>query len=148
LNAGGGIYGLPYRDYIAANGFPNTFFSWGGEDDAFGKRLIQINASKFDRVKHGHILHIDIHRKSHKSKMEYLRQNKIRSMMVHENLAADAEKWRDNGYQNLKINIVTDERINGTCIYRVAFNLDETYLAETIEHNEKIYKELGGANAL
>ena len=35
----GGVLGVRARDFEAANGFPTAFFGWGGEDDAFRKRL-------------------------------------------------------------------------------------------------------------
>jgi N-terminal region of glycosyl transferase group 7/N-terminal domain of galactosyltransferase len=35
----GGVLGMTARNFEAANGFPSIFFGWGGEDDAFRKRL-------------------------------------------------------------------------------------------------------------
>lgn len=35
----GGVLKVGVADYTAANGFPNTFWGWGGEDDAFAHRL-------------------------------------------------------------------------------------------------------------
>lgn len=35
----GGVLGMRARDFEAANGFPTVFFGWGGEDNAFRKRL-------------------------------------------------------------------------------------------------------------
>ena len=35
----GGITRIPYRSLVRANGFPNNFWGWGGEDDALGWRL-------------------------------------------------------------------------------------------------------------
>jgi hypothetical protein len=142
LSAGGGIFGLPFQDYIKANGYPNDLWDWGGEDDAFSKRLDNINSKKFTRVKNGHIKHIDIQRESHQSKMEYLRKNKIRSMMVHENLNKDNKNWKNNGIKQLKLNV--KEFTKNNCIYHIKCKLDESGLKESIEHNEKVYKELYG----
>jgi hypothetical protein len=140
LSAGGGIFGLPFKLYIDANGYPNDLWNWGGEDDAFSKRLDKIHLNKFSRVRKGHIKHIDIQRKSHQSKMEYLRKNKIRSMMVHENLEKDNINWMNNGFKQLKIN-PKEVKTKG-CIHHIKFELDNIGLIESIEHNEKIYKEL------
>ena len=142
LSAGGGIFGLPFQDYIKANGYPNDLWNWGGEDDAFSKRLDNINSKKFTRVKNGHIKHIDIQRESHQSKMEYLRKNKIRSMTVHENLNKDNKNWKNNGINQLKLNV--KEFTKNNCIYHIKCELDESGLKESIEHNEKVYKELYG----
>jgi hypothetical protein len=35
----GGVLGMTAKGFEAANGFPTIFFGWGGEDDAFRKRL-------------------------------------------------------------------------------------------------------------
>jgi hypothetical protein len=37
----GGVIGLKKNDYEKINGFPNDFFGWGGEDDAFYNRLVK-----------------------------------------------------------------------------------------------------------
>ena len=34
----GGVTALRTEHMRLANGFPNSFFGWGGEDDAFGER--------------------------------------------------------------------------------------------------------------
>ena len=148
LSAGGGIFGISYIDFIAANGYPNGFFTWGGEDDAFGKRLEAVNRSNFIRVHKGHITHIDSQRQSHKSKLEYLRKNKIRSMMVHENLAEDKLNWKSDGYNNIQYKPVDIFEVEGICVYIIKFNLDEKNLEKTIAHNNQVYKELSGGGTI
>jgi hypothetical protein len=144
INAGGAIFGLSYSDYVEANGYPNTFWSWGGEDDAFGKRLKLIKKDTYSRVKKGNITSTDIQRKkSHQSKMEYLRKNKIRSMMVHENLAEDNKSWQTNGYNNVSAEVAEIQRYDKICGYHVKFRLNQAMLQETIDHNTKVYQELG-----
>ena len=148
LSAGGGIFGISYADFISANGYPNRFFTWGGEDDAFGKRLKMIKLNNFIRVRKGHITHIDKQRKSHTSKLEYLRKNKIRSMMVYENLEEDQKNWKIDGYNNVQAQDIETTEVAGICAYIVKFNLDETYLAQTITHNEQVYKELSAGGKI
>jgi hypothetical protein len=142
LGPGGGIFGLPYSDFVEANGYPNDFWTWGAEDDAFSKRLNQIGKDKFSRVRNGHIKHIDVQRQSHQTKMDYLRKNKIRSMMAYENMAQDAINWQQNGYNQVPIDVAEVIEINPQ-IHHIKLILDETNLAESIAHNERIYKELG-----
>jgi hypothetical protein len=35
----GGILSVSSADFVTANGFPNNFWGWGGEDDAFRNRI-------------------------------------------------------------------------------------------------------------
>jgi hypothetical protein len=36
----GGVVSITVEDFVRANGFPNQFWGWGGEDDAFRDRLL------------------------------------------------------------------------------------------------------------
>lgn len=162
LDAGGGIFGLPYHTFKDCNGYPNRFWTWGGEDNAFSRRLNWVLAHKqfsFRRVRKGHIYHIDVQRQSHQSKMHYLHKNQIRSMMVRENFERDRNEWKKDGYSQVSAvsscetssNITSD--IPKLCqvaeyIYHVQFKLTEDGLAEFISHNNRVYKELGGGENL
>ena len=155
LSAGGGIFGLPYSTFKECNGYPNRFWAWGGEDDAFGKRLMAANhhSFKFKRVRKGHIFHIDVQRQSHHTKMDYLRKNQIRSMMVHENLSRDGGEWKSDGYTQVAAIPICKSSASNVCqiaehIYHVQYKLTEDGLADFIAHNERVYKELGGGKSL
>jgi hypothetical protein len=155
LSAGGGIFGLPYSTFKECNGYPNRFWAWGGEDDAFGKRLMAANhhSFKFKRVRKGHIFHIDVQRQSHHTKMDYLRKNQIRSMMVHENLSRDGGEWKSDGYTQVAAIPICKSSASNACqiaehIYHVQYKLTEDGLADFIAHNERVYKELGGGKSL
>ncbi len=137
LGAGGGIFGIPYNDFKKINGYPNTFWGWGGEDNAFDRRM-KTNGLQYKRVTVGAIHHIDVHRaKSPTTKMDFLRKNKVRSMMVHENLASDSKLWKNNGYANVKAQVI-EESTSGP-IHHVKFALNEDKLKQTIEHNKNVY---------
>ncbi len=70
-------------------------------------------------------------------------------MMVHENLADDQKNWQNDGYNNVRATVVDAQQNENTiCTYRVQFNLDETNFAETIAHNDQVYKDLGGGKTL
>jgi hypothetical protein len=45
----GAILHLSMKDFENANGFPNNFYGWGGEDDVLGDRLLKKGISKFYR---------------------------------------------------------------------------------------------------
>lgn len=140
IGAGGGIFGTSYTIYKNANGYPNNMWLWGGEDNAFAKRLKYIGINKFSRAKYGNITHIDIQRTSNASKMDYLKKNKIRSMNVYEILEEDIKTWKNNGLNNVN-SVVIDEHNKGH-IYHIKLALDEIGLKEAIIHNEKIYRDL------
>lgn len=39
----GGVVGVPFNIFEKMNGYPNNFFGWGGEDDAFYNRIAMLN---------------------------------------------------------------------------------------------------------
>lgn len=41
----GGALAVPCRLFWSVGGMPNSFFGWGGEDDAFRDRLVRVGAS-------------------------------------------------------------------------------------------------------
>jgi hypothetical protein len=43
----GGVAGMSERDFKRVNGFPNDFFGWGGEDNAFRVRCAQARIAVF-----------------------------------------------------------------------------------------------------
>lgn len=137
---GGAIYAIPFREFVKINGYPNTFWGWGGEDNALSNRMKKYKLTSIG-VKNGTYTSTDVQRTTHASKMDYLRKNKIRSMMVHENLAIDANNWKLNGYSNLNIDVCNVITI-GKQITQVQFQLSEDNLQNTINHNEQIYREI------
>jgi hypothetical protein len=147
IPAGGGIYGLPFDDFVAVNGYSNTFWGWGGEDNSFHKRLKINNKLPYTRVQTGNIKYIDLQRTTDADKMEYLQKNKIQNMMALQNMRTDLTTWRTNGYNNAPLNIVSAELIsehnttNTLCMHHIKFDLDDTNLQNTIAHNKKAYAE-------
>jgi hypothetical protein len=146
LDAGGGIFGISFADYIKINGYPNNFWNWGGEDNAFNNRLMANNI-KWHHINSGKVKHTDLQRKSHKSKMNYLRENKLRSMMTSENIRADLNGWKRNGISQTSSRLIESQTAGNT--HHVLFRLSEKNLKETLKHNEKVYKEIrsGGGDS-
>ena len=52
----GGVYGSTKNDFEKVNGFPNDFFGWGGEDDAFLNRCVKENIKIYRPTKGSYIL--------------------------------------------------------------------------------------------
>jgi len=52
----GGVFGSTKIDFEKVNGFPNDFFGWGGEDDAFYNRYAKENIKIYRPTKGSYIL--------------------------------------------------------------------------------------------
>ncbi len=93
----GGVIGLKGSDFERINGFPNTFFGWGGEDDALYNRIVKNNIKVYRPSKGRYIL--PDHAKPTNSE---LNEKKYRLILN------DLKNYRNDGLQqllNLFINI-------------------------------------------
>ena len=52
----GGVIGFTKNDFEKINGFPNTFFGWGGEDDALFNRCAKYDIQIYRPIKGSYIL--------------------------------------------------------------------------------------------
>ena len=52
----GGVIGFSKKDFEKINGFPNTFFGWGGEDDALYNRCVKYDIKVYRPKKGSYIL--------------------------------------------------------------------------------------------
>ena len=84
----GGVIGLSAEDFLKINGFPNNFFGWGGEDDAFYNRITNNNISVY-RPKRGEY-QLPIHNNS-----------KHNSFKKKSNILFDLKEWRTNGVKQI-----------------------------------------------
>jgi hypothetical protein len=82
----GGVIAFGADDYARVNGFPNAFFGWGGEDDALYNRLLAAEIPIW-RPRVGKYVLVD-----HDGPASH-----EKNMVKHENKAADAAGWRDDG---------------------------------------------------
>ena len=143
LFAGSAIYLTKPDIFINANGYPNNYWGWGGEDNALDKRL-KNNRVKLQHNTKGEFTSTDKQRANNKEKLKYLKKEKVRNMMVYELQDTDKKQWRNNGYgqlNNLNYQILEEVVIDKgdyTKIH-IKLKLDETDLELTIRHNEKIY---------
>ena len=94
----GGINVYSAKQYKKLNGFPNTFWGWGGEDDALYER-ITANNMLIVRPNKGKIKELE-HKSFHKQK-EYTNTKKW------ENRVHDVKHWKKNGLSNLEYNVTS-----------------------------------------
>lgn len=139
----GGVYTVNSALYEAANGMPNNFWGWGGEDNAYAQRLKHFNiVSDYSTV--GTFSSIDNKRESHAQKMEYIKKKKIRNMAVWEQIKEDQKIWRREGLSNCKAkldktNIVKEGNIE---IVRLYWKLDDSTMEERVSQSHAIYDEI------
>lgn len=86
----GGVEGFTEEDYKTINGFPNTFFGWGGEDDALYNRLAAENITIYRPTKGKYIL----------ADHEQAKGNE-KNQLKYENVLEDLNHYKENGVQQL-----------------------------------------------
>ena len=92
----GGVVSVNSDQFEKCNGYPNNFWGWGGEDNAFLHRLrennIKVNKSKSP------VIDIEEHTEELKEDKKILEpQDKLRKQKIKE----DETKWENNGISNV-----------------------------------------------
>ena len=85
----GGIIGLNKDNFLKINGFPNNFFGWGGEDDAFYNRLAT-NRIRVYRPSQGHYILPEHNAPQNRDNLK--KKN---------NILNDLKNWRKNGIKQI-----------------------------------------------
>lgn len=107
----GGIVSVSKQMLLDSNGFPNNFWGWGGEDDAFYNRLSNLSKLLYTPID-GTITELK-HTQAEISKKDNLTKKKL--------ILEDLKNWKENGLKNLKFKILeqhnyTDNIIKTTVI--------------------------------
>lgn len=106
----GGIVSFSARDMVAINGFPNTFWGWGGEDDEMQKRC-EAAQIKWEGVPQGTIT--DLEQMSLQEKLGFLKQHKKWKCFVKWEALNEHEKtWRTNGLQDLDYDVLQEQNLD------------------------------------
>ena len=106
----GGIVSFSESDMKRINGYPNTFWGWGGEDDEMQKRLETLNI-QWDAPSEGTI--VDLEDMDLPTKLGFLKQNKEWKCMVKWEALDEHEKtWKRNGLSDLSYNILKSSRLD------------------------------------
>ena len=94
----GGVASFSKEDFEKANGYPNSFWGWGGEDECLNRRLkdVKIKVEPTDAPV------IDLEELTIKEKMSTLKEQKAKSDQYYEQRDADKKTWQNNGLSNLE----------------------------------------------
>jgi len=120
----GGINSFNKEDFETINGFPNTFYGWGGEDDAIFNRLAindipiikpRIFDSKSSKEPEGfdRELIIDLHPEQVKIKNLKDELNKRCKILK------DLENWKYDGLNSLKYNILSSKNFKNKNVIKI-----------------------------
>jgi len=100
----GGIVSFSESDMRRINGFPNTFWGWGGEDDEMQKRCEKLHI-QWEYPPKGTIT--DLEEMTLKEKLSFLKQNKSWKCMVKwEALDEHERTWKTNGLADLSYQVL------------------------------------------
>ena len=116
----GGIVSFLAKDFQQVNGFPNSFWGWGGEDDALRERCLQ-NGFRIEKVKEGKIYDMETDPDGKAMdlghKLAVLKANPDwKCSDKWEQRAFDLDNWMINGLQQIDtmcqlISMETDESV-------------------------------------
>lgn len=100
----GGVVSFSSSDFKRINGYPNTFWGWGGEDDELQKRCEKLGIP-WDYPRQGTL--IDLEEMTLEEKLSFLKQNKEWKCMVKwEALEEHEATWRTNGLADLHYKVL------------------------------------------
>ena len=99
----GGILSVSIVDFEKANGHPNDFWGWGGEDDALRNRLIRIG-KKFIRPTISDIAEEQTHPHA-PDNPDLVNETKRKQVLE------DSFSWKKNGLNTLNYKIVSKESL-------------------------------------
>ena len=125
----GGVVSFSSSDFTRINGYPNTFWGWGGEDDEMHKRLEKLGM-RFDSPDEGTL--VDLENMNLTEKLDFLRQNRQWKCMVKwEALDEHDKTWKSNGLSNLSYKILEtsslDNATNKATKYTVDVKLNDNH---------------------
>mmetsp|Transcript_64833 Transcript_64833/g.76113 ORF Transcript_64833/g.76113 Transcript_64833/m.76113 type:complete len:402 (-) Transcript_64833:461-1666(-) len=108
----GGIVSFSASDMKRINGYPNTFWGWGGEDDEMQKRCEKLRIA-WESPPQGTIT--DLENMSLHEKLAFLRTKKKWKCMVKWEALDEHEKtWRTNGLTDLTYNVISRDVLDET----------------------------------
>ena len=95
----GGIVSASHTTWMRLNGYPNSFWGWGGEDDALYRRKTTLGIHTLMPL-HGTVT--DLESMDVGEKLVSLRASGTKNMSKWEGLEADAKGWRHDGLNSVK----------------------------------------------
>jgi hypothetical protein len=94
----GGVISVSDKDFKKANGYPNNFWGWGGEDNALNRRF-RDNHIRVEKPKE-HV--IDLEKLNLKEKLTKLKVDQTKELRKREKLDEDRRTWSQNGLSDIK----------------------------------------------
>jgi hypothetical protein len=95
----GAVLSISIKDNEKANGYPNCFYGWGGEDDAYLRRLYQSNTNlEIGRPRVGNYEELP---------HPWIESEAIPKEAKHEKLAKDENNWRNEGLNTITYDILS-----------------------------------------
>ena len=109
----GGVLRMSAADFESINGFPNSFWGWGGEDDALRARTeargLPVAVPREGRYE-------DMERLSLRGKLDMLKRDRLKCMTKWECLDRDAREWQQDGLSSLDFHVLCSEHHPDGCM--------------------------------
>ena len=105
----GGVLRMPASTFHTLNGFPNTYWGWGGEDDDMNRRIESLELPVSCPAAGEYT---DLERCSLQQKLDLLRQHRLKCMTKWELLQEQPRTWRTNGMNNVDFHLVRCEQLD------------------------------------
>ncbi len=107
----GGVVAFSEEQFRKINGFPNTFWGWGGEDD---EMMLRVQKCQFKPVhpSEGDGTFLDLEENTLEQKVQFLKSNDtLKCMNKVEVLAEHAETWTFNGLSTMTFRELSVKRV-------------------------------------
>jgi len=124
----GGVISVSDKDFRKANGYPNNFWGWGGEDNALNRRF-RDNLIRVEKPKE-HV--IDLEKLDLKEKLTKLKVDQTKELRKREKLDEDRSNWSQNGLSNIKDKFKITKKLKAKNIthVKVFLNVDSDVILE------------------
>lgn len=113
----GGIISFDKSTYEKINGYPNTFWGWGGEDDALGNRLVATNTELILPLSDSYQI-VEMKHTSVADNKTYTNINKK------ENILRDLKNWKNDGINSINYDIVKIQNLSYDNVIKVTININ------------------------
>ena len=108
----GGAISVNENTFVETNGYPNDFWGWGGEDEAFRYR-IEVNKFKIGKIKDDRASIIDLEEKTDELNMEKKKSEPAIIKDIKDKLKIDNKiNWKTNGLSNIDTLYTITDRQN------------------------------------
>ena len=122
----GSCIGIDKESFFKINGYPNSFWGWGGEDDNLFMRC-NYHKIKIFIPKKGNIIDIEYDKAgkniSSDKKLEILKDSNLKEDYRYEKLLLSVNIWQTDGLNNLNYEIL-NKNINKINYYKVDLKYD------------------------